>query len=104
MGLSWETYSYYSLELTSKDDILNEAGLVNFVCIVFKHRIKMLKLSSMENLIEKCNLKASLRNLPLTGRSHSISKTIDIGLYLALLFFKSLSTEWYRCTKFLIKR
>ena len=35
---------------------LNEAGLVNFVCIVFELGDKMLTLSSMENLIVQCNL------------------------------------------------
>ena len=34
----------------------NEAGLVNFVCIVFELGDKMLTLSSMENLIVPCNL------------------------------------------------
>ena len=34
---------------------LNEAGLVNFVCIVFELGDKMLTLSSMENLIVQCN-------------------------------------------------
>ena len=29
---------------------------MNFVCIVFKQYIKMLTLSSMENLIMECNL------------------------------------------------
>ena len=33
----------------------NEAGLVNFVCIVFELGDKMLTLSSMENLIVPCN-------------------------------------------------
>ena len=37
----------------------NEAGLVNFVCIVFELGDKMLTLSSMENLIVQCNLKGS---------------------------------------------
>ena len=37
----------------------NEAGLVNFVCIVFEIGDKMLTLSSMENLIVQCNLKGS---------------------------------------------
>ena len=31
--------------------------MVNFVCIVFELGYKMLTLSSMENLIEACNLK-----------------------------------------------
>ena len=35
----------------------NEAGLVNFVCIVFELGDKMLTLSSMENLIVPCNHK-----------------------------------------------
>ena len=35
---------------------LNEAGLVNFVCIVFELGDKMLTLSSMESLIVQCNL------------------------------------------------
>ena len=60
----------------------------------------MLTLSSAQNLIVECNLKASLRNLPLAA----ISKIIDIGCYLSLRHFKSLSAEWYRCTKFLIIR
>ena len=60
----------------------------------------MLTLSSMENLIVECNLKANFRNLPLAGISLSISKIIDIGWYLSLIFFESLSAEWYRCTKF----
>ena len=34
----------------------NEAGLVNFVCIVFEQGVKMLTLSSMENLIVEYNL------------------------------------------------
>ena len=50
------------------------------------------------------DLKASLRNLPLAGISLSISKLIDFGWYLSLLFFQPLSAEWYRCTKFLIIR
>ena len=33
----------------------NEAGLVNFVCIVFELGDKMLTLSSMENLIVQYN-------------------------------------------------
>ena len=33
----------------------NEAGLVNFVCIVFEIGDKMLTMSSMENLIVQCN-------------------------------------------------
>ena len=37
----------------------NEAGLVNFVCIVFEIGDKMLTLSSMENLIVQRNLKVS---------------------------------------------
>ena len=37
----------------------NEAGLVNFVCIVYELGDKMLTLSSMENLIVQCNLKGS---------------------------------------------
>ena len=37
---------------------LNESGLVNFVFIVFELGDKMLTLSSMENLIVQCNLKA----------------------------------------------
>ena len=47
----------------------------------------MFTLSSMENLIVECNLKANLRNLPLAGISLSISKIIDIGWYLSLIFF-----------------
>ena len=78
--------------------------MVNFVCIVFEQGDKMLTLSSMENVIVECNLKASLWNLPLAGLLLSISKIIDIGWYLSLLFFKSLSAEWNRCTKFLIIR
>ena len=35
----------------------NEAGLVNFVCIVFLIGDKILTRSSMENLIVQCNLK-----------------------------------------------
>ena len=65
----------------------NVAGWVNFVCIVFEQRVKMLTSSSMENLKVECNLKASLRNLPLAGHSLSISKIIDIDWYLSLLFF-----------------
>ena len=38
---------------------LNEAGLVNFVCIVIELGDKMLTLSSMENLIVQSNLKGS---------------------------------------------
>ena len=38
---------------------LYEAGLVNFVCIVFELGDTMLTLSSMENLIVQCNLKGS---------------------------------------------
>ena len=38
---------------------LNEAGLVNFVCIVFELGDKVLTLSSMENRIVQCNLKGS---------------------------------------------
>ena len=38
---------------------LNEAGLVNVVCIGFELGDKMLTLSSMENLIMQCNLKGS---------------------------------------------
>ena len=34
----------------------NEAGLVNFVCIVFKQVVKMITVSSMENLILECSL------------------------------------------------
>ena len=64
-----------------------EAGLVSFVCIVFEQGVKMLKLWSMENLILECNLKASLRKLPLAGLLLSMSKIIDIGWYLSLLFF-----------------
>ena len=64
----------------------------------------MLTLSSTENLIVECNLKASLRNLPLAALLLSITKIIDIGWYLSLLYFKSLSAEWYRCTKFRIIR
>ena len=41
----------------------------------------------MENLVVEYNLKASLRNLPSAGLSLSISKIIDFGLYLSLLFF-----------------
>ena len=37
----------------------NEAGYVNFVCIVFELGDKMLTLSSMENLIVHCNIKGS---------------------------------------------
>ena len=37
----------------------NEAGLVNFVCIVFELGDKMLTLLSMETLIVPCNLKGS---------------------------------------------
>ena len=37
----------------------NEAGLVNFVCIVFEQGGQMLTLSSMENLIVECNPKHS---------------------------------------------
>ena len=33
----------------------NEACLVNFVCIVFEQGVKMLTLSSMENLILEFN-------------------------------------------------
>ena len=62
----------------------NEAGLVNFVCKVFEQGVKMLTLSSMENQIVECNLKASLRNLLLAGLSLSISKFIAIGWYLSL--------------------
>ena len=40
----------------------NEAGLVNFVCIVFELGDKMLTLSSMENLIVPCNLITSPRS------------------------------------------
>ena len=36
----------------------NEAGLVNFVCIVFELGDKMLTLPSMENLKVQCNLKS----------------------------------------------
>lgn len=78
--------------------------MVNFVCIVFEQGDKMLTLWSMENLIVKCNLKASLRNLPLAGLLLSISRIIDIGQYLSLIFLKLLSAEWYRCTKFVIIR
>ena len=38
---------------------LKEAGLANFVCIVFELGDKMLTLSSMENLIVQCNLRGS---------------------------------------------
>ena len=38
---------------------LNEAGLVNFVGIVFELGDKMLTLSSIENLIVQCNLNGS---------------------------------------------
>ena len=34
--------------------------MVNFVCIVFEQGVKMLTLSSMENLIVECNLVALL--------------------------------------------
>ena len=40
---------------TNRMIFCNEAGLVNFVCIVFEQGIKMLRLSSMENLIVECN-------------------------------------------------
>ena len=36
---------------------LKEAGLVNFVCIVFELGDKMSTFSSMENLIVQCNHK-----------------------------------------------
>ena len=36
---------------------LNEAGLVDFVYIVFKQGVKILTLSSMENLVVECNQK-----------------------------------------------
>ena len=39
----------------------NEAGLMNFVCVVFELCDKMLTLSSMENLIVPCNLQNSVR-------------------------------------------
>ena len=65
----------------------NEAGLVNFVCVVFEQGVNMLTLLFMENLTVGCNLKASLWHLPLAGISLSISKIIDIGWYLSLLFF-----------------
>ena len=42
----------YCLKLIGYD----EAGLVNFVCIVFELGDKMLTLSSMENRIVQCNL------------------------------------------------
>ena len=42
----------------------NEAGLVNFVCIVFEQCVKMLTLSSMENIIVECNL--------ILSREHSL--------------------------------
>ena len=66
---------------------LNKASLVNFVYIVFEQGVKKLTLSSRENLIVECNLKASLRYLPLAGFLLSISKMIDISWYLSLLFF-----------------
>ena len=36
---------------------------MNFVCIVFKKGVKMLTLSSLENLIEECNLPFALSSL-----------------------------------------
>ena len=55
----------------------------------------MLTVSSIENLIVECSLKANLRYLPLAS--------ISIILMLAGIY-PSFSAEWYRCTKFLIIR
>ena len=103
-GLSWETCSYCSLKLTGKDDILKWGRFGKFCMYSFSTRCYNVNIVVYENLIVECNLKASLRNLPLAGLSLSISKIIDIGWYLSLLFFQSLSAEWYWCTKLLIIR
>ena len=52
----------------------NEAGLVNFVCIVFELGDKMLTLSSMENLIVQCNLD-QCQEMTLTFNTHLLSFT-----------------------------
>ena len=47
--INYPSFSY-------RHSLLNcNAGLVNFVCIVFEIGDKMLTLSSMENLIVHCN-------------------------------------------------
>ena len=54
---------------------------MNFVCIVFELGDKMLTLSSMENLIVQCNLKAYIQNLVENGSMVSEKKQVLIFSY-----------------------
>ena len=65
--------------------------MVNFVCIVFEEGVKMLTLSSMENIIVECNLKASLRKLPLVAFRFQFRKLLILaGNYPSFSFSHSL--------------